>query len=123
MLVGSQDFQVGAAGDVPRMHDRLAGRLEGRRYLVSLVQAQPHFLQIQDDVGDVFLDARDGGEFVQHALDADGVDRIAGQRGKQNAPQRVTDRDAVAAFERFADETPVSGGDFLFVELDRLGFD
>ena len=84
---------------------------------------EAHFLQVEDDVGDIFLDARDGGELVQHALDAHGGNRIAGERGEQDPAQCVTDSYPVAALERFGDEAPVGRGRFLFVEFNRLRFD
>src|SRR5205085_12338904 len=60
-------------------------------------------LDVEHDVGDVLANARDRGELVQHAVDMHRLHRGALQRGQQNAAQRVTERLAKAAFERFGD--------------------
>ena len=46
-----------------------------RRYMTtgsSCSLADDELLDVEDEVGDVFLDARHGGELVQNAVDADG---------------------------------------------------
>ncbi len=57
MLVGGQDFKAGAAGDIARGDLRLALDLEGRSNLLAFVQAEADFLEVEDDVGHVLLDA------------------------------------------------------------------
>ena len=56
-------------------------------------------LQVQDDVGHVFLDAPDRRELVGDALDPDAGHRRAGKRGQQHAPQRIAERVAEAPIE------------------------
>jgi hypothetical protein len=46
-------------------------------------------LDVEDDLGDVLLDARHGGELVQHAVDPDARDRGSGDRGQQGATEGV----------------------------------
>ena len=70
------------------------------------VGADDDFLEVQDDVGDVFDDVGHRGELVQRAVDLDGGDRRALQRRQQHAAQRVAERDAEAALERLAHEAP-----------------
>ena len=57
-------------------------------------------LQVEDDVGDVLLDAADRRELVRHALDPHARHRRAGERGEQHAPQRVAEGVAEATIER-----------------------
>src|SRR4051794_39895340 len=57
-------------------------------------------LEVQDDVGDIFLDAPDRRELVGDALDADAGYGCAGERGQQHAPQRVAKGVAEAPIER-----------------------
>ena len=44
-----------------------------------VVDPEDEVLEVEDDLGDVFLDARDGAEFVAHAFDVEGVDARAGK--------------------------------------------
>ena len=52
-------------------HDALALVADGDRLGLAAVELEGHFLEVQQDVGDVLPDARQGGEFVLDALDAD----------------------------------------------------
>src|ERR1700722_5473126 len=80
-------------GDAGRGHDVAGGDLarallaqvHGHRLL--LFRGYDQALEVQDDVGDVFLDARHSGELVQHAVDADAGDGRARNRGQQRPPQ------------------------------------
>ena len=80
------------------------------------MHAQRDLLHVEHDVGDVFAHARDGGEFVQHALDLDRGDGRALQRRQQHAAQRIAERQAEAALQRFGDD----GGDAAGI---MAGFD
>ncbi len=70
------------------------------------VQAADHVLDVEDDVGDVFADARQGRELVRDALDLHRGDGGALQRGEQHAAQRVAERVTEAAVERLDLENP-----------------
>ena len=61
---------------------------------------QAELLDVQDDLGDVFLDARDRRELLVHVADLDRRDRGAFERGQQDAPQGVAQGDAIAGLER-----------------------
>src|SRR6185437_2146516 len=61
-------------------------------------------LEVQDEVGDVFLDPGHRGELVQHALDADRGDRCPRDGGQQGAAQRVADRVAETRLQRLDGE-------------------
>ena len=64
------------------------------------VALQAQLLDVQHDLGDVLLDARDGGELVVDVADLDGRHGGALEGGQQHAPQRVAERHAVAGRER-----------------------
>ena len=78
----------GPDGDQPKL-----GRL-------VRVRLQPKLLEVQNQLGRVFLDARKGGELVVDAVDLDLGDGGAGQRGEQHPPQRVAERQPEAALQR-----------------------
>src|SRR5690625_860975 len=61
-------------------------------------------LQVQDDLGDVFLHTGDRGELVQHTVDADAGDRSSRDGGEQGAAQRVAQGVAETGLERLDDE-------------------
>jgi hypothetical protein len=57
--------------------------------LAVAFHADGDFLDVQDDVGDVFAHAGDRGEFMQHAVDLHRGDGSAAQRGQQHAAQAL----------------------------------
>ena len=71
-------------------------------------------LDVEDDLGDVLLDARHGGELVQHAVDPDARDRGSGDRGQQGAAQGVAEGVAEARLEGLDDEPRAVVVDDLF---------
>ena len=71
-------------------------------------------LEVQDDLGDVLLDALDGGELVQHAVDLDARDRGTGDRRQQGTAERVAERVAEAGLERLDHEPRAELVDDLF---------
>ena len=83
--------------------------VHGERKLARLVFGglEFHLLQVEDDVGHVFDDARQGGELVLRAGDLDRGDGSALERRKQHAAERVADGVAVAGFKRLGDELGV----------------
>ena len=116
-MVRIEDLDLGAALDI-------AGTRRPRAFLAQHhalgafgVDAKRDFLDVEDDVGDIFTNARDRRELVQNAIDLYGLDGGALQRGQQNAAQSVAERHTEAALERFGDD----GRDTLSVTalLDR----
>src|SRR6185437_5293531 len=79
-----------------------------------VLRGNDEFLEVQDDVGDIFLDARHGRELVQHALDPDAGDRCARNRREQGAADRVPDRVAEARLKRLDGEPRAELADLLF---------
>ena len=110
-----EDLDARGQVDVARRHVAGAGDHQRRLDLRRVgVHAADDLLEVQDDVGDVLLDAVDRRELVGDALDADARDRRAGQRRQQHAPQRVAERVTEAAVKRLDGEGPA-------VVLDLLG--
>src|SRR5437016_11546201 len=58
-------------------------------------------LDVENNVGDVFDDARNRRDFVHHALNLDAGDGATFERRKQHPPQAVADSHAEAALEGF----------------------
>ena len=81
-----------------------------------------NLLQVQDDVGGVFDNARDGAEFVIHAFDADRGDGGAFDARKQHAAQRIADGGTETALERLGGELPVTLRQGLGVSDQTFGF-
>ena len=65
---------------------------------------QHEILQVEDDVGDVFLHAVDRVELVERVVEADLRDRGTRDRREQRAPQAVAERVTEARLERRDDE-------------------
>ena len=85
-----------------------------------LFGAHDQALEVQDDVGDVLLHPGNGGELVQHAVDADAGDSRARDRRQQRATQRVAEGVAEAGLERLDDELRAVVGDDLFGQRGSL---
>ena len=94
LVVQSRDVHLRVVhGDAGRRHDVTGGDLarallaQVHGHRLVLFRGHDQALEVQDDVGDVFLDARHSGELVQHAVDADAGDGRARNRGQQRPPQ------------------------------------
>ena len=114
-------------GDPGRRHD--VGRGDLTRALLAqvhgdrlvLLGGHDQLLEVQDDVGDILLHPRDGGELVQHPVDADARDRRTRDRRQQGPPQRVAERVAEAGLERLDGEPGPGLVDRLLAEGRSLG--
>ena len=60
---------------------------------------EAELLDVQDDLGDVLLDAGDRRELLVDVRGSGSRDRRALERGQQHAPQRVAEGDAVAGLK------------------------
>ncbi len=85
------DLDAGRSGDV-RCGD-LTGTLlaQVRRDRLVVLAGDDQALDVEDDLGDVFLDTGNGAELVEDAVDADAGDSRAGDRGEERAAQRVAE--------------------------------
>ena len=105
--------------DVAGGDDALALLAERKRGLVAAVHADGDVLEVQQNLDDVFLQAFERGVLVQHAVDLDFGDRAAGNRRQQHAAQRVAQRMAETAFQRFDDDLRAIGADALHLDAAR----
>src|SRR5699024_6087136 len=85
-----------------------AHRLDAHRLGPVRVQLCSDTLQVQDNFGNVFLDALNGGELVDYAVDLDTGHGDAGQRRQKNSAQAVAQRDAETALQRICYEFTVA---------------
>ena len=87
--------------DVTSLKYILARNLDDCLLAVGIVDDafEAHLLQVEDDVGDVFLNAWDGCELMLHAVDTDVADGISLKSAEQYAAQGVTHGDAVAGLQ------------------------
>jgi hypothetical protein len=96
-----QDLQVGGRRDVGRGDG--AGTHLGQLHLdlaELAVEAAHQLAEVEDDVGDVLADARDGGELVLDPLDPHRGHRRPLEGGQQHAAQAVAEGVSEAAVER-----------------------
>ena len=100
--------------DVVALLDVVSGDLTGADCLNTHclrtigVQLCSDTLQVQDNFGNVFLDALNGGELVNHAVDLDAGHGDTGQRGKKHTTQAIAQCDAKATLQRFCHEFAVA---------------
>ena len=102
MLVGIDQLNVLVGLDVGGGDGAFLVDREQQGLFVAAVRLELDFLQVQNDVGHVFDDAFDGGEFVHRAVDLDRGDGRAFERGEQHAAEGVADGVAVTGFKRSA---------------------
>ena len=105
--VGAEDLDVGrdlevAGGGVAR-----APLVEAHGHRLVAVHPEEEVLQVEDEVGDVLLHPRQGGELVEGVVEADLGDRRARDRRQQGAAEGVAERVAEAGVER-ADGEPLA---------------
>ena len=118
--VGLEDLDVGIGLDVARLDlaslvDAQIERLGGVD-----VRLERHLLEVEDDVGRVLDHTGNRRELVQHAVDLDGGNGRALDRGQQHAPHGVADGGAEAPFERLSVKTAKSIGQRFTFELETL---
>jgi hypothetical protein len=119
--LGLEDLDVCVALDVLGPHDARLVHAQIQRLGVVDVQLQRNLLEVEDDIGRVFDDARDGRKLVQHAVDLHRGDRRSLDGRQQHAPKRVADGRAEAAFKRLGVEPPEPVGEGVALEVETLG--
>ena len=107
MQVGIQDLDFAVCVDVTGLDFALAGSLDVDRLGAVAMQLGNDALDVQHDLGYVFLNARDGGELVLYACNLDAGRCRTRQRRQQNAAQGVAQRGAISALQRLYDELAV----------------
>ena len=118
--VGVVHLDTGRRRDVGGGHGTGALLAQVHDHRLVHLGAHDEPLDVEDDLGDVLLVARHGGELVQGALDADAGDSSAGDRGQQGAAQGVAEGVAEARLEGLDDEPRAVVVDDLFGEGGAL---
>ena len=86
-----------------------------------IVRFEFHLLQVEDDLGDVLDHVRERLKLVRGAVDLDGGDGRALERGVEHAPERIADGVAVTGLEGLRDELGVSVSAAVLVLGEGLG--
>src|SRR5262249_30154626 len=120
-----EDLDVVAGVDLARLYFGRALGLEAHPLRTVAGHAESNGLDVEDDVGDVFAHTGDRREFMQHAVDMDGRNGSALQRGQQHATQGIAQGQREATFQRLGDDDSsalgVATGIDLLVRLNQLG--
>ncbi len=100
VLLGVDDLDVRVLGDVGGGHDAGAGLDQLELHGVRGVALEPQLLDVEDDLGQVLLDARQAAELVVDVVDLDGGHGSTLERRQEDAAQGVAQRHAVACRQR-----------------------
>ena len=98
VLVENLDVRV--VFDIPGGVDAGLNSFQVDRLAVFAVQLQRDLLEVENDVGRIFDDARNRRELVQHAFDLHCRDGSAFDRRQQHAPQSISNRCSESALKR-----------------------
>ena len=123
--VGIEDLDLAVRVDVTCLDFTLASGLNVDRLRTVAVQLGNNALDVQYDLGYIFLDARDRGELMLYAGDLDARRRRARQRGKQDAAQGVAQSGAIATLKRLNNKFAVRAvvGELFTVNTRLFDFD
>ena len=95
------DFYIVIERNIARMRRARPAFLEAKHALIAGVHDDGQALEVQQDIGDIFLHALNGGVFMQHAFNFS-LDHGRARHGRQqHTPERVAERMAKAAIQRF----------------------
>ena len=117
MLVGIENLDLTVGLNVARSHFALAGCLDVNGLGTVTVQAGNDALDVQHDLGDVFLDARDGGELMDNAVDLHAGNSNTGQTGQKDPSERIAQGVSEASLQRTCYEFTVG---IVFRHLQTL---
>ncbi len=95
-----QDLHLAVGLDVACGDFALAAGFNIHRLDSLAVELGDDGLDVEDDLGDIFLHAGNGAEFVLDPGDLDGGHRGAGQGGEEHPPQGVAQSGAIAPLQR-----------------------
>ena len=91
MKLGIENLNFAVCLDVTGAYLPLAHGLNIDGLGTLAVQLRDDALDVQYDLGNIFLDAGDGGKLMLDTCDLDGSSRGAGQRRKQNSSQAIAE--------------------------------
>jgi hypothetical protein len=97
-----------------------AGLAQVHAHRLVVLAGDDELLEVQHHLGDVLGDAGDGGELVQHPVDAKARDGGTRDGRQQRAPQRVSEGVAKAWLQRLENEPGAVLADDLFGQCRPL---
>src|SRR5690606_18359233 len=106
-VIGVDDFNVVRKIDVGSRDHARTLTTQGKRDFFAIVQLEDNAFEVQQDVDHVFPDAWQRRVFVHHASDLYFSRGVARHGRQQDATQGITQRMAIAAFERLHDDLRV----------------
>ncbi|MPM24657.1 hypothetical protein SDC9_71140 [bioreactor metagenome] len=119
--VGVVHLDTGRRLDVGGSDLTGTGLAQVHDHRLVLLRGEHEALQIEDDLGDVLDDTREGGELVQVAVDLDAGQGSTGDRGQQRTTQRVAEGVTEAGLEGLDDEPRTVLVEDLFAQGRALG--
>ena len=120
-LVLVVDGDSGIADEIAGGDDARALLGDGEHFRNFALHRDNDRLHVEDDVGDIFHDAFDLGEFMLNADDLHGDGGSAFKRREQDATEGISDSGAKASFKGLDDEFAVGGRLDGFIVLDTGG--
>ena len=107
-LIGVNDGDIGIRLDVSGGDSTSAVlNLDGQSERLAFQRNDENFLQVEDDVSDIFDDPINALELVLNTLDFDRGDSGTLDRAQKNATQRIADGVSITGFEGLGDELGV----------------
>ncbi len=103
-MIRIEDLDIGANLDVAGPRHARSFLLQHHALHALGVLAERDLLDVEDDARHIFPDARNRGEFVQHAVDMHRGDGAPLQGREQYAAKRIAESKPKAALQRFGDD-------------------
>ena len=99
----------------------VAGHVQVQSFVVIGKELHADALEIQDDIGDIFLDTGNRRKFLLDAFDFHGDNGRTLQGGKERATESVTEGDTPATFQGLYDKLCIAAvfAGFHFLEAAR----
>ena len=119
--VGVHHFDVTRHHDVARFDFAGAGGRKLETLRAFAFHLQRDLLHIEDDVGHVFAHANQRREFMEDIFDLDRGNRSTLKRRQENATQRVTERQAETALQRFGNKSCLALGIAARLDFEAVG--
>ena len=108
------------ANDISGSYDLVALDFELEDVISSIIVAlvlQDKLLDLKNDIGQIFDNARKRSVLMTSTFDFDGVDRKTWKRGEQDPSQGITDRDPISLFQGSDRETACIGIDITLLDV------
>ena len=112
MQIRIEDLHLAVAVDIACGDNAFACCVDVHGLRAVTVQLCDNTLYVENDLGYILLDTRDGRELMLNAIDLDAACSSTRKRRKQDAAQGIAQRRAITTLERLYDKLAV--GTILF---------